>query len=169
MTWTLLPHTADVKAALDAPDLPGLYAAAVDLVRVLLVGDSPVEARSAVVVVVDGGPGCGGEGVGEAGSEGVGEVGNEGAGRAGGEGVGRSEGFGEDERFFRFVRELVYLSDADGFVPAVLTCVAPLSVSGETFDDRRHVVEHGIKAVTRHQYRFDVGPHGYHAEVVFDL
>jgi SHS2 domain-containing protein len=63
------------------------------------------------------------------------------------------EGEAESERFFRFVRELVYLADAEGFLPA--SCVRSdggFRVAGEPFDPSRHVAERQIKALTRHQF-----------------
>jgi SHS2 domain-containing protein len=127
----MLPHTADAKAAIDAPDLWSLYADAVAVVRALLVGTSSVEGRQTVVVEPDD----------------------------------------EDdaERFFRFVRELLYRHDVDTFVPAELVGMAPPVVAGETFDPTRHVIEHGVKALTRHQFRFDTDADGHHVELVFDL
>ena len=42
MGYRLLPHTADLRAVLEAPDRAGLYQAAVDLVREVVAGDSPM-------------------------------------------------------------------------------------------------------------------------------
>ena len=45
------------------------------------------------------------------------------------------EGTEEGERFFRFVRELVYLADAEGFLPASCACSdGGFRVAGEPFD-----------------------------------
>jgi SHS2 domain-containing protein len=138
VTFRLLPHTADVKVAFDAPDAAALHQDAVDLVRTLLVGASPVAPERTVTVAV--------------------------------------EGDDEGERFLRFVRELLYLNDVEGFLPARLgrggspdDVPVPNAVSGEAFDPARHTVEHGVKAVTRHQFRFDRDERGYHVEMVFDL
>jgi SHS2 domain-containing protein len=79
-------------------------------------------------------------------------------------------GADEAERFFRFVRELVYLFDAEGFLPAEVRSVEPPVVAGEPFAAERHVGYHQLKAVTRHGYRFLRRPDGgYEAELVFDL
>lgn len=80
------------------------------------------------------------------------------------------EGADEAERFFRFVRELVYRADAERFLPAAtrLEGVAVV-VAGEAFDDARHRAERQIKAVTRHRYRFERAAAGLRAELVFDL
>jgi len=131
VTIELLPHTADLRVALRAPDLATLYAAAVNLVRELLVGDSPVAARqerSVDLGVID-----------------------------------------EAERFFRFVRELLYLYDTERFVPARLTDEKTLAVGGEPFDPERHVIYHEAKAVTRHGYTFGQTADGYEVELVVDL
>ncbi len=130
-TFTLLAHTADLRAVLTAPDRPALYRTAVDFVRAVIVGDQavrPVETRAV-----------------------------------------EPEGDAPDERFFRFVRELFYLFDLDGFLPAAVEGDGPWTVRGERLDAARHAWEHHVKAVTRHAYLFDARPDGYHVELVLDL
>jgi SHS2 domain-containing protein len=73
------------------------------------------------------------------------------------------------EKLFRFTRELVYLFDAEGFVPARLVDLETLEVAGESFDQSRHVPEHHAKALTRHRYRFQRTDDGYEVDMVFDL
>ncbi|MCB1009975.1 MAG: archease [Acidobacteria bacterium] len=73
------------------------------------------------------------------------------------------------ERFFRFVRELVYLADAESFLPASVRLEDGIRLGGERFDPSRHVVERQIKAVTRHHFEFRSGAEGVRAELVFDL
>lgn len=74
------------------------------------------------------------------------------------------------ERFFRFVRELLYLADADGFLPAACTLgEREVTVAGEPFDPARHVAERQVKALTRHQYVFEPAAGGLRAELIFDL
>lgn len=76
----------------------------------------------------------------------------------------------EAERFFRFVRELVYLFDAEGFLPAAVRLEGDRAVvAGERFDARRHVAERQVKALTRHRFRFERTSAGLGAELVFDL
>jgi SHS2 domain-containing protein len=76
----------------------------------------------------------------------------------------------ESERFFRFVRELVYLADAEQFLPARASVSSgEVIVAGERFDAGRHRVERQIKAVTRHQFRCEPCAGGWRAEIVFDL
>ena len=73
------------------------------------------------------------------------------------------------ERFFRFVRELFYLFDVELLLPAEVAGSGPWQVGGEGFDAMRHTVEHQVKALTRHGYRYERGPAGYRAELVLDL
>lgn len=81
-----------------------------------------------------------------------------------------SGGDDEEERFFRFVRELVYLNDSERFLPASVRLGEPLTVEGERFDSERHRAERQLKAVTRHGYRLErPSAGGYRAELVFDL
>lgn len=133
----LLAHTADLRAELEAADLPGLYLAAARLVREALVGESPVAAREERALPAQEGD--------------------------------------EAERFFRFVRELVYLFDAEGFLPAAVRLGDPPRLAGERFDPARHVSERQIKAVTRHGYIFERTAAGggrapgFRVELVFDL
>lgn len=128
----LLAHTADLRAELAAPDFAGLVAEGAALVRELLVGDSPVEARLERRLPLAG----------------------------------------EDdaERLFRFVRELVYLADAERLVPAAARVEGGAAVVGaEPFDAARHVAQRQIKALTRHGFRIERRPDGLAAEMVFDL
>lgn len=78
-------------------------------------------------------------------------------------------GLEEDERLFRFVRELLYLFDTEAFVPARVVDVERPTVAGESFDAARHVIEHQIKALTRHGFSFRATRDGYSAELLFDL
>jgi SHS2 domain-containing protein len=84
-------------------------------------------------------------------------------------------GSGDDgERFFRLVRELLFLYDSEGFLPARIRFPEPeedgiMVAIGEIFDDTRHRAERQVKALTRHDYVFKRGPSGYHAVLLFDL
>jgi SHS2 domain-containing protein len=73
------------------------------------------------------------------------------------------------ERFFRFVRELLFLYECEGFVPSRVLPGSPLRVAGERFDPRRHRVERQIKAVTRHGFALGHDAGGYRAEILFDV
>ncbi len=46
MTYRYLPHTADIKVAIEAPSLEGLLQDGLAIVRQLFVGESPVEKRA---------------------------------------------------------------------------------------------------------------------------
>ena len=60
-----------------------------------------------------------------------------------------------DERFFRFLRELFFLADVEGFLPAGAELDPEgWRVSGERFDPERHQPRYQVKALTRHGYRF---------------
>ena len=131
MSYEFLPHTADLRARLRGETLPSLYQAGADLVRDILVGGSPVEAREERSFPL--------------------------------------EGESDAERFFRFVRELAFLFDAEQFLPATVTLEGEANVVGETFDPQRHTSERQLKAVTRHGYTFEHDAAGYRAELVFDL
>jgi len=54
MGYELLAHTADIKVALRAPDLAGLYQAAADMVREVLVGSSAVAEEVLLVIPPEG-------------------------------------------------------------------------------------------------------------------
>lgn len=131
MSYHLLDHTADVRAAVEGDGLETLYQSAVELVRNLAVGESDVEAREERRLDIGGDD--------------------------------------EEERFFRFVRELVYLVDAERFLPRSVELGTPLRLEGEVFDDERHHAERQLKAVTRHGYALESSQDGWRAELVFDL
>ena len=76
----------------------------------------------------------------------------------------------EAERFFRFVRELLYLADAERFLPAACAVgTGEVTVAGEPFDSARHRTERQIKALTRHRYLYERDAGGVRAELLFDL
>lgn len=84
------------------------------------------------------------------------------------------DGHDEAERFFRFVRELIYLYDSEGFLPAEVELGRPngresARISGETFDAERHHSERQVKALTRHEFALEELPDGYRAVLLFDL
>jgi len=78
-----------------------------------------------------------------------------------------------DERFFQFVRELVFLYDSERFLPSRVDSSDftqdAVRVLGEEFDAARHHSERQIKALTRHDYSFEQRPGGYRAVLLFDL
>jgi len=129
VAYRLLDHTADLRAEVTASSEAGLYQDGVDLMRQILVGDSPVRASESRRVEL-------------AAAEGA-------------------------ERFLRFLRELVYMYDAESFLAAVAVDGGRRGI-GETFDPGRHRSFHQLKAVTRHGFQFDGRPGCWRAEVVFD-
>jgi SHS2 domain-containing protein len=132
VSFRLLPHTADLRAALDGGSLDELYSAATALFREIVVGQSSVVSREERFVPCP-----------------------------------TSD---QAEEFFRFVRELVYLYDAESFVPCGARRVGNGTVvDGERFDQVRHESHHHPKALTRHAFVFEQDVHGCRAELVFDL
>lgn len=80
------------------------------------------------------------------------------------------DGDDDAERFFRFVRELLYLADAERFLPAACDmATGELVVAGEPFDPARHRAHRQIKALTRHRYVYERLDGGVRAELLFDL
>lgn len=79
------------------------------------------------------------------------------------------EGEDEGERFFRFLRELFYLFDVELWLPATVAGSGPWTIAGEGFDPAHHMVEHQVKGLTRHGYRYERGGAGYRVQVVLDL
>jgi SHS2 domain-containing protein len=131
--YELLEHTADIGATFEAADPADLYQSAVDMLRQVLVGHSPVRGDRRMEVEVPAG---------------VDEPG---------------------ERFFRFVRELVYRFDVERFVPLEVVSMDPPTVLGDTFDPLRHQFQHEVKAVTRHMFSYACRADGCHASLVLDL
>lgn len=132
MSYQLLPHTADLRAALEGASLDELYADGAALVREILVGKSAVTARNEHFI--------------------------------------RQLRHDDAENLFRFIRELVYLYDAEGFVPCTARRVQTGTiVGGELFDAARHEPHHHPKALTRHGFVLERTAERYRAELVFDL
>lgn len=86
----------------------------------------------------------------------------------------------EPECFFRFVRELLFLYDSEGFLPAEVELgthtlldgaapPGPIRVVGEHFDAERHHSERQVKALTRHEFSLEHQDDGYRAVLLFDL
>ena len=76
----------------------------------------------------------------------------------------------ESDRFFHFVREVVFLVDSRSWVPGgVALREDRAELVGEGFDPMRHHIERQIKAVTRHDYQFEGKPGFFRAELIFDL
>lgn len=52
MTYRFVPHTADIRASIEAPTLRGLLEDLVQVLRELVAGDRPVQSRSSCVIAV---------------------------------------------------------------------------------------------------------------------
>lgn len=70
------------------------------------------------------------------------------------------------ERLVNFLREVLYLYDAERFVPAR---AGPAGVFGEPFDPARHRAEPEVKAVTFHGAEVRLEPSGLRATIIFDV
>lgn len=137
MTYRFLPHTADIKVAIDAGSFEELLADATAVVRGLLAGEGGVEVRQERRITTSG----------------------------------------EDpsEVLLRYLQELLYLFETEGFLPsrvetdrfAETELIA--RVGGEVYDPARHEHQPEVKAVTRHGLRVEQHGDGWHAEVVFDV
>lgn len=73
------------------------------------------------------------------------------------------------------LNEIVYWSDKDNLVPAGLKInhmqetELSATITGESFDPRRHYVERQVKSVTYHQACLEEDAAGWHARVYVDL
>ena len=70
------------------------------------------------------------------------------------------------ERLVHFLREALYLYDAERFVPAR---AGPAGVLGEPFDPARHTAAREVKAVTYHGAEVHRDADGLRAMIVFDV
>jgi len=70
------------------------------------------------------------------------------------------------ERLVHFLREALYLYDAERFVPAR---AGPAGVLGEPFDPARHTAAREVKAVTYHGVEVRRDADGLRAMIVFDV
>ncbi len=81
-------------------------------------------------------------------------------------------GENEGDRFFEFLRELLFVYDTERFLVATVVTAelgSSLAVVGEPFDPLRHQSERQLKAVTRHGYLFENRGGEWVVEVVFDV
>ncbi len=137
MTYRFLPHTADIKVAIEATSFEELLADATVIVRGLLAGERGVETREERRVT--------------------------------------ATGAGPSEVLLRYLQELLYLFDTEGFLPATVDTdrltgnEAATRVGGEVYDRARHEHQPEVKAVTRHGLRVERRGDAWYAEVVFDV
>ena len=77
--------------------------------------------------------------------------------------------------FLGFLRELLFLSATEGFLPASVELTQDDAtgmggiLTGETIDPERHEPQPEVKAVTRHGFVVERRDDGWYAEVVFDV
>lgn len=148
MSVRWLPHTADVRAEIEAPTVTELYQDATDLVRDLVVGDAPVDPKDRIDI--------------------------EALGADEAEAFHR---FVRELLFAYDVDGLIPLRVDLGAGAGAVAEAAPdapflgrtVSVVGERFDARRHETHHHVKALTWHHYRFERTTDGFVVELVFDV
>jgi SHS2 domain-containing protein len=83
---------------------------------------------------------------------------------------------GDDwEQFLvRYLNEILYIIDAESFVPADATvtpgngCTAHVVLRGES-RSQRHEIRTDVKAITYHQLRFDETETGYYIRLFVDI
>lgn len=141
MTYRFVPHTADIRVSIEAPTFRGLLEDLVQVLRELVAGDRPVQPRAGRVIAV--------------------------------------QAPDPPELLLALSREILDAFQLNGFVPARLeidTLVQPPQppsvrgrVVGEPFDPARHETQPEIKAVTRHGLLAEPTPHGWRAELLFDV
>ncbi len=79
------------------------------------------------------------------------------------------------DQFLGFLRELLFLSATEEFLPATLELtqdgIAGMqgTLTGEHIDPNRHEPQPEVKAVTRHGFVVERRGDGWYAEVVFDV
>jgi SHS2 domain-containing protein len=86
------------------------------------------------------------------------------------------EGESTEDLLVAWLNELIFLSETrhrlySDFQVALDDSACRLSgtISGEPIDHSRHVLDHEVKAVTRHGVLLKHEPHGWIAEVILDI
>jgi SHS2 domain-containing protein len=80
-----------------------------------------------------------------------------------------------EQLLVRFLSEVLYLFDAEKFVPrsasvrAMNDCSMTVVLKGETFDPQRHSTKLDVKAITYHQLAIEKTDQGYCARVFVDV
>jgi SHS2 domain-containing protein len=151
--YTLLDHTADAGLVAWGPDPPAAFAQAARGMFALILGQDPV-AWEVLPTTLDRPHGP--------------------PGRPAIRAV-TVEGRDWESLLVRWLSELLFLFEVDGFVPrlvAVDECAPPRCVArlaGFELDDPSAVAGVGVKAVTYHQLRVDIGPRRTELRVIFDI
>lgn len=86
----------------------------------------------------------------------------------------RIEVEGNGELLIVFLNELLYLWDAEGFIPKELSLKISNNkvtgnVVGQLFDPRRHTIKTEVKAVTYHKFSLKKTEDGFVATLVVDV
>ncbi len=87
----------------------------------------------------------------------------------------RVEGPNLEDLMVRWLGELLYLHDVDGLLFRSFSIdefrdgMLKARAKGETFDEKRHVIKTGIKAVTYHQIQVKKERGRWMARIIFDL
>ncbi|HEX9580670.1 MAG TPA: archease, partial [Gemmatimonadales bacterium] len=141
MTYRWLPHTADVRAYLEAATLRGVLEDATAVVRELLVGASavtPAETRTIRVTGTDQAELL----------------------------LAFLRALLEQYYLDRFVPAVAEVSEPTGGTDGPDVSA---TIRGESFDPSRHEQQPEVKAVTRHGLKVERTGTGWTAEVVFDV
>lgn len=141
MTYRFVPHTADIRATIEAPTLRALLEDLVQVLRELTAGDRPVEPRAARVIAVQ--------------APDPPEL-----------LLALSREILDAFQLDGFVPARLEI-DALTQPPEAPSLRG--RVMGERFDPARHETQPEIKAVTRHGLVAEPAPRGWRAELLFDV
>ncbi|MFQ5843112.1 MAG: archease [Thermodesulfobacteriota bacterium] len=87
----------------------------------------------------------------------------------------RVQGPNLEELMVRWLGELLYVHDVDGLlfrsfsIDELLDGSLKARARGEVFDEKRHIMKTGIKAVTYHQIQVRKEKDRWRARIIFDL
>jgi SHS2 domain-containing protein len=141
VTYRFLPHTADIRATIDAPTFRRLLEDLVQVLRELVAGDPPVEPRSGRLIAIEA-PDA---------PELILRLSRE-----------VLDAFQIDG----FVPARL---EVDTLSPPPKPPALRGRIVGEPFDPARHDVRPEVKAVTRHGLLAEPTARGWHAELLFDV
>jgi SHS2 domain-containing protein len=81
-----------------------------------------------------------------------------------------------EELFFKWLNELIFLSETKHYLYTCFEvaiddtgCRLEATIGGEPIDRARHVLDHEVKAATRHGLSLRPEPGGWVAEVILDI
>ena len=79
---------------------------------------------------------------------------------------------------FEFLEEIIFLKDAESFLPVEITVRITLdegiyhlesTLKGEEINPAKHRLENDVKAVTYHLFKVEKTPEGYRSQVILDV